>query len=47
MKKKANITIINKNKTITKNYKLINNKMKKHIETKIIIYIIAVLNNII
>ena len=47
MKKKVDIAIINKNKIIAKNYKLIDNKMKRHIEIKIVIYIIIILNNVI
>ena len=47
MKKKINIAIVDKNKTIAKGYKLINNKAKGHIKAEIIIYVVIVLNNVI
>ena len=47
MKEKIDIAIVDKNKTIAKNYKLINNKAKEYIKAKVVIYIVVILNNVI
>ena len=44
-KKKIDIAINDKDKTIAKGYKLVNNEMKGYIEAETVIYIVIILNN--